>query len=74
MRYYTYFPGCSCSSEGGAKAYSWSIQAVSRALDIELIELDDWNCCGSTPSGSVDELGCLLYVGTRPCPGRKERV
>jgi heterodisulfide reductase subunit B len=59
MRYYTYFPGCSCSSEGGAKAYSWSVQAVSKALDIELIELDDWNCCGSTPSGSVDELGAF---------------
>jgi heterodisulfide reductase subunit B len=59
MRYYTYFPGCSCSSEGGAKAYSWSIQAVSKALDSELIELDDWNCCGSTPSGSVDELGAF---------------
>lgn len=59
MRYYTYFSGCSCSSEGGARAYSWSIQAVSRALDSELIELDDWNCCGSTPSGSVDELGAF---------------
>ena len=61
MKYYTYFPGCSCSSEGGAKAYNWSIQAVSKVLDIELRELDDWNCCGSTPSGSVDELGayCL---------------
>jgi heterodisulfide reductase subunit B len=57
MKYYTYFPGCSCSSEGGARAYTWSTQAVSRALDIELIELDDWNCCGSTPSGSIDELG-----------------
>ena len=56
MRYYTYFPGCS-SSEGGAKAYNWSARAVSQALDIDLIELDDWNCCGSTPSGSVDELG-----------------
>jgi len=61
LKYYTYFPGCSCSSEGGAKAYNWSIQAVSKVLDIELRELDDWNCCGSTPSGSVDELGayCL---------------
>ncbi len=62
MRYYTYFPGCSCSSEGGAKAYSWSIQAVSKALDSELIELDDWNCCGSTPSGSVDELGAFCMA------------
>jgi len=56
---YSYFPGCSCSSEGGSKAYSWSIQAVSRVLDSELIELDDWNCCGSTPSGSIDELGAF---------------
>ena len=60
MRYYTYFPGCS-SSEGGAKAYGWSAKAVSKALDVELIELDDWNCCGSTPYSSVEELAsfCL---------------
>ncbi len=60
MRYYTYFPGCS-ASEGGAKAYGWSAQAVSKILDMELIELDDWNCCGSTPYSSVDELAsfCL---------------
>jgi heterodisulfide reductase subunit B len=62
MRYYTYFPGCSCSSEGGAKAYNWSIQAVCKVLDVELRELDDWNCCGSTPSGSVDELGAFCLA------------
>ena len=62
MRYYTYFPGCSCSSEGGAKAYSRSIQSVSRVLDSEFKELDDWNCCGSTPSGSVDELGSFCMA------------
>ena len=55
MRYLTYFPGCS-SSHGGAKAYDLSAQAVAKALDIELIELEDWNCCGSTPYTSVDEL------------------
>jgi heterodisulfide reductase subunit B len=62
MKHYSYFPGCSCSSEGGARAYSWSIQAVSRVLDSELVELDDWNCCGSTPSGSVDELGAFCMA------------
>ncbi len=55
MRYYTYFPGCS-SSDGGAKAYGSSAQAVAKALDVELIELEDWNCCGSTPYTAVDEL------------------
>ncbi len=62
MKYYTYFPGCSCSSEGGAKAYDWSMKAVSKVLDFELKELEDWNCCGSTPSGSVDELGAFCLA------------
>jgi heterodisulfide reductase subunit B len=29
---------------------------VGKALNIDLIELEDWNCCGSTPYSSVDEL------------------
>ncbi len=60
MRNYTYFPGCS-ASEGGARAYGQSAKAVSQALDIELIELEDWNCCGSTPYSSFEELAsfCL---------------
>lgn len=58
MKYYSYFPGCS-SSDGGAKAYGQSAQAVSKALDIELIELEDWNCCGSTPYSSIDDLVSL---------------
>jgi heterodisulfide reductase subunit B len=60
VKYYTYFPGCS-SSEGGSKAYGRSAQAVSRVLDMSLVELVDWNCCGSTPYSSIDELSsfCL---------------
>ena len=61
MRYYTYFPGCS-AAEGGAKAYNWSARAVSKVLDVDLAELEDWNCCGSTPSGSVDELGAYCMA------------
>ena len=61
MKYYTYFPGCS-SSHGGAKAYGWSVQAVAKVLDAELIELDDWNCCGSTPTSSIDELGSFCMA------------
>ena len=60
MKDYVYFPGCS-SSDGGAKAYGWSTQAVSKILEMNLVELDDWNCCGSTPYSSVEELAsfCL---------------
>jgi len=62
LKYYTYFPGCS-SSEGDAKAYGMSTLAVSKALDVELVELDDWNCCGSTPYSSMDELASFCLSG-----------
>jgi heterodisulfide reductase subunit B len=29
---------------------------------VELKELTDWNCCGSTPSGSVNELGAFCLA------------
>jgi heterodisulfide reductase subunit B len=58
MKNYTYFPGCS-SSDGGAKAYGSSSQAVAKALDVDLAELEDWNCCGSTPYTGIDELASL---------------
>ena len=61
MRYYSYLPGCSSSDDGGAKAYGGSSKAVSLVLEMELIELEDWNCCGSTPCSSVNDLAshCL---------------
>lgn len=60
MKQYAYFPGCS-ASEGGARAYGHSALAVSRVLDVELVEIEDWNCCGSTPYSSFEELAsfCL---------------
>ncbi len=52
MRYYAYFPGC--SSEATAAGLGLSAQAVAKHLDVELKELEGWNCCGSTPYGSLD--------------------
>lgn len=50
---YLYFPGCSLKGTG--KAYEESLLAVFRALNIELREIDDWNCCGATAYMGVDE-------------------
>jgi len=55
MKYYSYFPGCS-SSEGSAVAYGLSTRAISIPLGMQLMELEDWNCCGSTRYGSTDKL------------------
>ena len=45
---YAFFPGCSLEST--AWDYDWSTRAVCRALGIELTEIPDWVCCGSTPA------------------------
>ena len=58
MKQYAYYPGCSLESL--AKDYHTSAMAVARALDLELKEIDDWNCCGATAYFPVDEL--LAYT------------
>jgi len=54
MKYYSYYPGC--SAEATASPLGISVLPVAKALDMELAELEDWNCCGSTPYWSVDKL------------------
>ena len=45
---YTFFPGCSLEST--AWDFDRSTRAVCRALGIELQDIPDWVCCGSTPA------------------------
>ena len=60
MKYYTYYPGC--SSEATGVGLDLSSRAISQPLEIELIELEDWNCCGSTPYGSLDKEESVLVA------------
>lgn len=52
-----YFPGCSLHST--AKNYESSTQAVLKTLDVQLDEIPDWSCCGSTPAHQTDHLLAL---------------
>jgi len=51
-RSYWFYPGCTLHSTG--LEYGRSTRAVCRALEIELIELEDWNCCGASSAHSLD--------------------
>jgi heterodisulfide reductase subunit B len=51
---YAYYPGCSLEATG--KPYEESVNVVAKALGIELVELEDWNCCGATAYMSVNEV------------------
>lgn len=47
-----YYPGC--SGLGTSAEYDKSTRAVCAALGVELVELQDWSCCGSTPAHATD--------------------
>jgi heterodisulfide reductase subunit B2 len=57
-----YYPGCSLRGTG--RSYEESLLAVFRALDVEVEEIDDWNCCGATTYMSVDELTSYALAST----------
>lgn len=54
-----YYPGCSLGST--AKEYDISSRSVCEALGIDLVEVDDWSCCGSTSAHNLNyELAAAL--------------
>ena len=58
---YGYYPGC--SMDYSAIAYYQSVMAVAPFLEIELIEVEDWNCCGAAEFGSVALLPSYALIG-----------
>ena len=53
MKDVTYYPGCSL--HGTAREYDESFRGVSQLLGVNLHELEDWTCCGSTSAHCTDE-------------------
>ena len=48
-----FYPGCSLT--GSSREYNESVVAIAKVLDIELTEINDWNCCGATAAHSMNE-------------------
>jgi len=81
---YAFFPGCSL--ESSAWEFDQSVRAVFRALGIELEEIPDWVCCGSTPAHATNatlavalpainllaarEMGCSVATACASCYSR----
>jgi heterodisulfide reductase subunit B len=51
---YAYYPGCSLDAT--ARPYQESVLAVAKLLGTDLVEIEDWNCCGATAYMSVNEV------------------
>lgn len=52
MSRYAYFPGCSADSTG--IAFTLSGDYVTRRIGIELVEIPDWCCCGTSAALVTD--------------------
>ncbi len=48
-----YYPGCSLYQS--AKLYNYQTTLVFSRLGLHLRELDDWNCCGATSAGKIND-------------------
>jgi heterodisulfide reductase subunit B len=49
-----YYPGCTLNTKG--KGFDNSARASTRELGLELVELEEWNCCGATFPLLVDNM------------------
>jgi heterodisulfide reductase subunit B2 len=76
---YAFYPGC--SMDGTARDYRRSTVAVAKVLGLELPEIPDWVCCGSTAAHSTDPLlaaalpaKSLLAASKMPANGSPRKV
>ena len=47
-----YYPGCAL--EGSGHSYNRSTKAVGKALGLDLVEVENWNCCGAMEVKNID--------------------
>lgn len=47
-----YYPGCSL--QGSSREFDESVRTLLKALDVELVEVPDWSCCGASSAHILD--------------------
>ncbi|MBW1696327.1 MAG: CoB--CoM heterodisulfide reductase iron-sulfur subunit B family protein [Deltaproteobacteria bacterium] len=48
-----YYPGCTLKAS--SSLYDVQTRQVFGEMDIQLVEIEDWNCCGATSAGKVND-------------------
>ena len=69
---YSYYPGCT----GGTTSaeFCHSAEAVCEALGVELLELDDWSCCGASSAHSLNHELSLALPGRNVALAQKDEL
>jgi len=71
MKYY-YYPGCSL--EGTAKEYDISTRTFMKAMGAELLDLEDWTCCGASAAPATSSLLALALPARNLAIAEKENA
>jgi len=58
---YSYYPGCTAGTTSAE--FELSAHAVLEALGVEVLELEDWNCCGASSAHSLNHELSLSLPG-----------
>ena len=66
---YIYYPGCSL--EGTALEYNLSTQAAMKTLGAELVELEDWTCCGASAAEATSFLLSMVLAARNLALGER---
>jgi len=61
MSKYLFYPGC--AMETSAKAYCDSLTAIQPILGLDVIEVEDWNCCGATEYLGISLTPAYALIG-----------
>jgi heterodisulfide reductase subunit B len=69
---YLYYPGCSL--EGTAREYNDSTRAAMKAMGAELVELEDWTCCGASAAEATSNLLSMVLAARNLALGEKMDV
>ncbi|MEA2062710.1 MAG: CoB--CoM heterodisulfide reductase iron-sulfur subunit B family protein [Gemmatimonadota bacterium] len=68
---YTYYPGCSLTATN--RAYDVSTRNVASVLGVELVDLEDWNCCGATAYTAIMERRSFILSARNLALAEKEK-
>ena len=69
---YIYYSGCTL--EGTAIEYNISTQAAMTALGAELVELEDWTCCGASAAEATSYLLSMVLAARNLALGERMGV
>ncbi len=59
---YSVFPGCSLEKGAAGYPYWQSMEAILKPLGVELVEVDDWNCCGATEYIALNRMAAYSLI------------